>query len=377
VTIVNAPFKISYPHAGDVLEASRIALKVALNLQPTERILIMANPDGLLPVIAQSVYNSALDLQAYPTLLFQAARSRVDLADPATLAAIRTEPDVMFTITQESLGNDPTGLTEPYKLDDLSFNHIFYYLIATEKARGAWCPSADLFMFRRTVPINYPLMWNRAKRLKKLFDRAESIHVTSECGTDMYIGMAGSDGMLDDGDYRFPGTGGNLPAGEVFSIPNKSSNGVAVIDGTAGLLGGTLLTKTPFKIHFKDGKVVSVEGGYEAETFEKTLNEMKTSTEDQIRKGIISPDQADVYRDNCWNLAEFGVGLNPSAIISGNMTEDEKALDTCHIAVGDDCYGYAPAVAHLDLMITHPLIELTLDSGEKLVVDPKDPQDID
>ncbi len=377
MTILNAPFQLSHPHSGDVLKAARTALKIALNLCPRERILIMANPDGNLPVIAQAVYNAALDLQAYPILLFQPSRSRVDFADPATLAAIATEPEVLFTITRESLGNDPRGLTDPYKLDKLSFNHIFYYLIATEKARGAWCPSADLFMFRRTVPVDYPQMWDRARRLKKLFDRAESIHVTTPAGTDLHIDMVGAEGMLDDGDYRYPGSGGNLPAGEVFAVPRPGSNGTAVIDGTASLLGGTLLTRNPFKISFEAGKVVSVEGKGDGEEFQKTLDEMKVVTEQQIESGYISTEQADIYRKNCWNLAEFGIGLNPAATLSGNMTEDEKVLNTCHVAVGDDCYGYAPAVAHLDLIMMHPVITLKLDTGEEIVVDPLDPAVVD
>ena len=59
------------------------------------------------------------------------------------------------------------------------------------------------------------------------------------------------------------------------------------------------------------------------------------------------------------------------------MTEDEKVLNTCHIAVGDDCYGYAPAVAHLDLIMMHPVITLKLDTGQEIVVNPMDPAVID
>ncbi len=366
MTIITTPFDIAHPHSGDVLQAAKIALEVALNLRPRERLLIMANPDGQLPIIAKAVYNAALTLQAKPILLFQSSRSRIDLADPITLAAIATEPDVMFTITRESLGNDPQGLTNPYKYNTLSFNHIFYYLIATRRSRGAWCPCADLDIFRRSVPVDYPKMWERAKRLKKLFDDAESIHVTTPAGTDLFIDMSACEGMLDDGDYRFPGSGGNLPAGEVFTIPNIGSYGRAVIDGTAGLLNGTLLTQTPFELIIEEGKVIDVRGGTEAEKFRASLEEMKSATEEQILTGIISQQHADNYRSNIYNLAEFGIGLNPSAMISGNMTEDEKVLNTCHIAVGDDCYGQAPAVAHLDLIMMNPKIEVIMENGDHI-----------
>jgi len=370
MAITNIPFTIQHNRAQEICSAALIALKIALNLQPGERILIMANPDGDLPVIAQSIYNAALELGASPTLLFQPARSRVDFAEQATLAAISTEPEVMFSITRESLGNDPRGLTDPYKKGALTFNHIFYYLIATKRARGAWCPAADLDTFCRTVPVNYEKMWEKAKHLNALFDQADSIHVTTPAGTDLHLDMTDVQGMLDDGDYRYAGTGGNLPAGEVFCVPARNSYGIAVIDGTASLLNGTLVPDKPFEIRIEQGQVLVIEGGEEARRFEATINEMKQATEQQINNGIISESQADNYRRNCVNLAEFGIGLNDSAKIIGNMTEDEKVLNTCHIAIGDDCYGKAPAVAHLDCIMKNPTIEIHLENGETKIIKP-------
>ncbi|MBN1297134.1 aminopeptidase [bacterium] len=374
MTIAQIPFTLHHSRSQEMTQAAMIALKIALNLQSGERILIMANPDGDLPVIAQSVYNAALEIGACPTLLFQPARSRVDFAEQATLAAISTEPEVMFSITRESLGNDPRGLTDPYKKGSLTFNHIFYYLIATQRTRGAWCPAADLDTFCRTVPVDYEMMWVRARELNQLFDAAESIHITTPAGTDLFIDMEGVQGMLDDGDYRYAGHGGNLPAGEVFCVPARNSYGLAVIDGTASLLNGTLIPKNPFTIRIEQGQVVVIEGKEEADRFKGTLEEMRRATEDQITRGIIASGHADTYRRNCLHLAEFGVGLNESARIVGNMTEDEKALNTCHIAVGDDCYGQAPAVAHLDCIMRNPTIEIALVNGKSVRIEPKQPK---
>lgn len=370
MTIANIPFTIQHDQRDDVHNAALTALRVALNLKPDERILILANPDRDLPVIAQSVYNAAIELGACPTLLFQPARSRVDFAEETTLAAISTEPDVMFSITRESIGNDPRGLMAPYKKGPLTFNHIFYYLIANQKARGAWCPSANLETFCRAVPINYKAMWDRARKLNSLFDKAKTIHVTTPAGTDLTLDMTNVQGMLDDGDYRFPGSGGNLPAGEVFCIPEANSYGIAVIDGPASLLNGVLVPLKPFEIRIEQGQVVVIDGDVEAQRFQDTVNEMKKATETQIEKGVISCNQADDYRRNCTNLAEFGIGLNDSAKLTGNMTEDEKVLNTCHIAVGDDCYGKAPAVAHLDCIMKNPTITIHLDDGGTYTIEP-------
>ncbi len=362
-------FKLHAPHADELMNAAENALKIAMGLRAGERILIMSNPDENALEISHAVYNAALTLDALPVVLFQNSRTRLDFAEPSTLGAIATEPDVLFTVTRESLGNDPKGLKEPYRLGELAFNHIFYYLIASGKARGAWCPSADVDIFRRAVPIDYRQMWTQARRLKKIFDNAEYIHVTTPAGTDLHIGLSGREGMLDDGDYRFSGTGGNLPAGEVFAVPQTDSHGIAVIDGSMALVSGTVILKEPVQLTIKDGKIIAAEGP-EAGYFKETLRIMRETTEKQVKDGTISPDQADIYRANCDNLAEFGIGLNPAAILSGNMIEDEKVLNTCHIAVGDDCYGIAPAVDHFDMIMKNPTFVFHLKDGRDVEVNP-------
>ena len=59
-----------------------------------------------------------------------------------------------------------------------------------------------------------------------------------------------------------------------------------------------------------------------------------------------------------YNIAEFGIGLNPRAKISGVTLEDEKALDTAHIALGDNRSfgGRVAAPCHLDGIFLNPSI---------------------
>jgi len=57
-------------------------------------------------------------------------------------------------------------------------------------------------------------------------------------------------------------------------------------------------------------------------------------------------------------LAEFGIGTNDQAKITGNVLEDEKVLGTCHIAFGNNIsFGgkvYVPL--HIDCVIDKPTI---------------------
>ena len=56
------------------------------------------------------------------------------------------------------------------------------------------------------------------------------------------------------------------------------------------------------------------------------------------------------------NLGELGIGLNPKARIVGNILEDEKVFETCHIALGSNYDEDAKAMIHLDGIIYKPTI---------------------
>ena len=75
-----------------------------------------------------------------------------------------------------------------------------------------------------------------------------------------------------------------------------------------------------------------------------------------------------VYRRNARNIGELGIGLNPAAVITGNMLEDEKAFRTCHFAIGENYDNDAPALIHLDGVVREPTIEITYEDGSTRTV---------
>jgi leucyl aminopeptidase (aminopeptidase T) len=76
---------------------------------------------------------------------------------------------------------------------------------------------------------------------------------------------------------------------------------------------------------------------------------------------------------NARNIAEFGIGLNPKAVLSGNTLEDEKVLGTCHIAFGSnfDFGGRIKSDVHWDAILLKPTIYVDdrkiMDEGDLLV----------
>jgi leucyl aminopeptidase (aminopeptidase T) len=64
------------------------------------------------------------------------------------------------------------------------------------------------------------------------------------------------------------------------------------------------------------------------------------------------------FGDKGKNIAEFGIGTNDKAKLSGMLLEDEKVLGTVHIALGDNktMGGKVHVPLHLDGVITNPTI---------------------
>ena len=70
------------------------------------------------------------------------------------------------------------------------------------------------------------------------------------------------------------------------------------------------------------------------------------------------------YGKEVRNMAEFGIGTNPKARITGTILEDEKVKGTAHIAFGTNASfgGKIQTSIHLDYVFDKPTI--TIDGRE-------------
>jgi leucyl aminopeptidase (aminopeptidase T) len=109
-------------------------------------------------------------------------------------------------------------------------------------------------------------------------------------------------------------------------------NGKLVIDAS---IAGVGLVDRDAIFSIERGKVVSLEGGKAARQFEALL--------DDPRKR---------------QVAEFGIGTNDKAQITGITLEDEKVLGTCHIAFGNNKFlgGTNEVEFHMDCVMKAPTI---------------------
>jgi leucyl aminopeptidase (aminopeptidase T) len=345
-----------------------VAVRDVLRLKRREQVLIVTNPDQEVLQISAALYAAAAGTGAEPSLIVQPRKTSLDMAADTVLHALRSEPEVIISISAAKMGKDRFGLARPYAFKGQKgrWAHIFNALLGAKRARAFWSPAVTLDTFIRTVPVDYTVMRRRARALKRALDAADRVHITAPGGTDVEIGLRGRKALLDDGSFWKPGSGGNLPAGETFISPaNYDAEGVLVFDGSLSLAdGGAFVPARPVTAQVRQGLVVAVRGGAGAERFESSLRAGEAMARRMSGRPGWSARRVAAYERNARHLGELGIGLNPAARVTGNMLEDEKILGTCHVAVGANYDLDAEAFIHLDCIVKSPSITAVTARGQ-------------
>jgi len=193
-------------------------------------------------------------------------------------------------------------------------------------------------MMLNSVNVDFGGMKTTADKLIETLANAVQIHITTDAGTDILLGVAGRKFV---GDIEInPGKMGNIPCGEIYCAPLETeANGIIVFDASIGDIG---LLKQALKVYVTDGRITKFESN--DKELEKRIAEL-TDVDDEARV-----------------IGELGIGVNPGARITGNMLEDEKSLGTAHIAFGnnDDFVGGGKnnSKIHRDYLFYRPTIEI-------------------
>lgn len=208
-----------------------------------------------------------------------------------------------------------------------------------KKARCAHMPGiTEAIMTEGPMDVDYGQMSRTASALIKKLNNAERLHITTGAGTDLILGI--SNRIFTDDVFVKPGGMCNLPCGEIYCAPEETkADGVIVFDASIGDIG---LLKYPLKVHVKKGKIA----------------EFESKDQDMVKriKELSSVD------DEAMIIGELGIGINPGARITGNMLEDEKAINTAHIAFGNNedfpGGGKNHSKIHRDYLFYRPTIEI-------------------
>jgi len=190
------------------------------------------------------------------------------------------------------------------------------------------------------MAADYTKIHEEGRKIAKLVDQASEVTLTSPSDTDLKFSLEGRKGLIDDGIFTEKGAFGNLPSGEVYTVPLEgTTNGSLVVQ--KGWCADLIEDMT---FVFKDGQVTQVIGG--------------GKVGDGFREMLACGKNEEPYlsRRNC---AELGIGMNPNARRHDNPLEAEKIRETVHIAIGDSSHmgGKVTADLHQDFVIPRPTLK--------------------
>lgn len=169
--------------------------------------------------------------------------------------------------------------------------------------------------------------------LIQILQNAKEIVLTSELGTNATFSAKNRKIISSTGVLKNIGDWGNIPSGEVYFAPvEDNSHGKLVCDGSVAGIG---LLESPITIDIKKGMITKISGGKQAKELDNMLSKVGGKAK---------------------AVAEFGIGTNPKAKLSGLILEDEKVLGTVHIAFGNNISmeGSINVPIHIDCIIKFP-----------------------
>ncbi|PJA98455.1 MAG: leucyl aminopeptidase [Ignavibacteriales bacterium CG_4_9_14_3_um_filter_30_11] len=299
--------------------ASEIAIINCMGVKKNESILVIT--DELKNEIGYSLHKNAIRL-GYNSLYVEMKSGKVNGEEPPKVVAdLMKEFDVVFCPTAKSLTHTKARINA-----------------CATGTRLATFPGITKEVMIRGMNADYQKISRLSIKLKKILEKRSNVRITTKLGTDLSFSIKGRTAYASKGLFHKKGEAGNLPTGETFLAPIEgTTNGVFVVDGSMAGLG--LIKNTLLKIEVVKGYAVKITGGFLA----KKLNKM-----------------LDTVGNNARNIAEFGIGTNDSARLSGVLLEDEKVLGTIHIALGNNSSmgGKIKVPIHLDGVVKKPTVYL-------------------
>jgi len=316
-----------------------------------EKIIIVSDKGSankqVASVLSYGYYLAGKNLGLDIDFVLQNKKTRGDKAEEHIVERLSDTPNnsIIIAIMSDKLGS-LKHIGKSFRRFCQRKNHRFVSTasigyISTEKIK-------DMI---EAIDIDYKKFSAAHYRLKRVLDKGKELHVSTVAGTDAYFDISNIKSLCSDGIYTTPGTGGNLPAGEVFMAPRKV-DGKIVIDASSRNIMNTQLVKSPIILTVEKGEVVDIKDGNAAKLLEKSLKWAEENAK---------------YPNRVRQIGEIGIGLNPKAKIVGSTILDEKMLGTAHIAIGSNYWFGGPirTIIHLDQVFRKPMFKL---DGESLNV---------
>ena len=326
-------------------------LKGSLKARGEDILIVSDYGEGenhLASMLGYGYYHAAKSKKINVNLLFQDVKKGFMHTDEHVASAIRKldKSSIIILAVSNKLGR--MGDQKSFRSFCQERGHRFISATGLGDVKASYFP-----LFMEAMSVYYARLRKRGLAIKKRWDKAEEIRVRTEAGTDVTFDISGMEAVANIGEYREQGSGGNMPAGEVYVPPKgyEGVNGEVVVDGSMKTIGGALLVNEPLRLSIENGRVVKVQGKH-APLLEETFQKY----EDRAK-----------YPYRVRHIGELGIGINPGAVLIGSMIMDEKVLGTGHVAVGSNYWfgGDIRTIYHGDQVFKSPVFYV---DGKKMDV---------
>lgn len=287
----------------ELTPGARNAIRVCLNVQPQERVTVVA--DRACAEIAASLVHEIEALGApYGAFVLEdeAPRPLVDL--PASIAADMERSQVSIFAVQVQ----PNELTSRMQLTGI---------VNRRRMRHAHMVNITPQIMCEGMRADYRKVDRLSQKVIEMVRAAKTVRATTPAGSDFTATLNPDYRWLKTSGLISPDKWGNLPGGEIFTTPGDV-NGRLVVDGVVGdflCARFGMLTDTPLTLDIEKNRLVA------ASSANKEL-------EDAFWRYTHTDENSD-------RVGEFAIGTNIELTrLIGNILQDEK-FPGIHIAFGN------------------------------------------
>jgi aminopeptidase len=310
----------------ELLPGARNAIRVCLNVQPTERVTVITDRDC--EEIATSLIHELEAVgAAYRAFVLEDVAPRPLGRFPAVIAADMEESDVSIFAAHAQ----PDELTSRMQMTDI---------VNRRRMRHAHMVNITRQIMLQGMRADYRKVDRLSTRVLELAQKAREIRATTPAGSDFRTTLNPDYKWLKTSGLISPEKWGNLPGGEVFTTPGEV-NGTFVIDGV--VVGDYLceqfgsLACEPLTVRVRQNRLV------EAFSDNRAL-------EDAFWRYTHTDENSD-------RVGEFAIGTNIELTeVIGHILQDEK-FPGIHIAFGNPYGAHTGAnwysSTHIDVVGTH------------------------
>ena len=206
-------------------------------------------------------------------------------------------------------------------------------------ARGSTlCEVTEDCLCVGAILANYEECDALGRQLGALLADAREFRVRTEKGTDVKGIVSGRPVQYETGLFRKPKQFAALPDSEINISPVEgTAEGRAVID--VRVMGVGVTRNDPVILTFRKGEISDIQGGPLASNFKELLAAFGDRT--------------------AYNVAEFGIGLNPASREYATNLEDLGKLGHLHFGIGSNYAigGRVRAPCHIDAILRDAAVE--------------------